>query len=172
MNTLYGFEMIELPDGRRTDRSGTYEAKNLWQVHHEIINLALQGIKNTEIATMLNVSPTTVSNTLNSRLGKAKLKGMRVERDKEAIEVDKEVRRLAEKAIAAYDEIFDSDNASLSLKKSTADTVLMDLGGHRAPTKIDARSLNMSLTAEEIAGFVERGKRASKAAGLPTHDDD
>jgi predicted transcriptional regulator len=170
MKTLYGFE--KKVDGRRTDRSGTYEVKNLWEIHHEIINLALQGLKNTEIAAMLSVSATTVSNTLNSRLGKAKLKHMRNERDEEAINVDNEVKRLAAKALATYEEIFDNDVASPSLKKATADTVLMDLGGHRSPTKIDARSIHAHLTPEEIAGFVERGKRSSAAAGVPIKIED
>ena len=167
MNTLYGFETRPEVDGRRTDRSGTHDVKNLWQVHHEIINLALRGMKNSQIATILNITPTTVSNTLNSRLGKAKLQHMRGQRDEEAIKVEAEIERLAEKAIQAYDEIFDSDTVSPSLKKQTADTVLMDLGGHRAPTKIDSRSLHMQLTPEEIAGFVERGRKASKDVGEP-----
>lgn len=170
METLYGFYMRK-DDGRRTDRSGTYEAKNLWQVHHEIINMALRGMKQTEIAVRLGVTPVTVSNTLNSKLGRAKLNHMRSVRDEEAIVVEEEIKRLSEKAIKTYDEIFDSDTVSHSLKKSTADTVLMDLGGHRAPTKIDQRSVHMQLTPEEIAGFVERGKRASAAVGVPIEED-
>jgi DNA-binding CsgD family transcriptional regulator len=135
--TLYGFE-TRSSDGRCSDRSGSYDIKRLWQRNHEILGLALQGFDNKKIAALLGLSEATVSNTLNSTLGKEKLAEMRQERDSEFVNVSKEVSRLAEKALQAYEAIFDSPNASPNLKKETADTVLMDLGGHRAPTKIDS----------------------------------
>lgn len=165
MDTLYGFDRRE-PDLRRTDRSGTYEAKALWQVHHEIIALALTGMKSVDIAEQLDVTPATVSNCLNSRLARAKLSRMRKSRDEEFIDVQHEVRRLAEKAIATYEEIFDDETAGYKLKKEVADTVLMDLGGHRAPTKIDQRSLHAHLTKQEIEDLVRRGDKVSKDLGF------
>lgn len=163
--SLYGFEMRE-PDLRRTDRSGTHDIKQLWQRSHEIIGLALQGLKGTEIATILDISPVTVSNTLNSTLGKEKLSEKREERDADYVKVSEEVSRLAEKALKVYEEIFDTPDISYNLKKDAADTVLMDLGGHRAPTKIDSRNFNMTATATEIAEFKRRGIEAAKAAGM------
>ena len=163
--TLYGFEMRE-PDLRRTNREGTHDIKQLWQRSHEILGLLLQGYKQVEIAEMLNVHPVTVSNVANSKLGKEKLSKMRSERDEEFIEVSKEVSRLAEKAIKVYEEIFDNDTVSFNLKKETADTVLMDLGGHRAPTKVDTRSFSMTASMEEINEFKKRGLEAAKAAGM------
>ena len=54
------------------------------------------------------------------------------------------------------------------LKKKTADTVLMEIGGHRAPTRIDSRNLNVTANAEDIEEFKRRGIEAAKAAGLLT----
>ena len=39
------------------------------------------------------------------------------------------------------------------MQKDTADTVMLELSGMRTPTKIDKRSLNMSLTSDEIEEF-------------------
>ena len=164
--SLYGFEMLST-DGRRTDRTGTHDIKSLWQRQHEIVNLAIQGMKQNKIAEQLEVSPVTVSNALNSTLGREKLSKMRKGRDEEAVKVSEEVARLSAKALEVYEEIFDSDNASLTLKKTTADTVLMDLAGHRAPTKIDSRTVSMTATPKEIEEFKRRGIQAAKDANMP-----
>ncbi len=161
--SLYGFEIRE-PDKRRSGPA--YDIKQLWQRSHEIICLALQGHNQKSIAEILNVHQVTVSNTLNSELGQKKLSSMRESRDEEFIEVSREVSKLSEKALKVYDEIFDNDTVSYSLKKNVADTVLMDLGGHRSPTKIDTRTLNVSATAEEIIEFKRRGVAAAKESGM------
>ena len=80
-NGLYGFDFIE-PDERRSENR-KIEIKQLWQRSHEIINLSARGFKNNDIAEILNISPETVSNTLNSKLGQLKLSDIRMERDAE-----------------------------------------------------------------------------------------
>ncbi len=162
---LYGFEVRE-PDKRCTNRSTRWDIKRLWQRSHEIIRLALTGMNQIDIAKVLGLSAATVSNTLNSQIAKEKLSTMREALDKSTINVSLEVGRLAEKAIATYDEIFDNDTVGLKLKKETADTVLMDLGGHRAPTKIDSRQFSMTATLEEIEEFKSRGMAAAKESGM------
>ena len=163
---LYGFE-VRVPDKRRVPvGTRSWNIKQLWQRSHEIIRLSLTGMKNVEIAKVLNITPATVSATLNSELGREKISGMRKELDDNTINVSLEVSRLAEKAIATYDEIFDSDTVSINLKKDTADTVLMDLGGHRAPTKIDSRQFSMTATLDEIEEFKERGIEAARELGM------
>jgi len=166
LNTsLYGFEMLE-PDLRRLEGERPHDIKQLWQRSHEILSLVLQGYDHKVIAKVLDVCETTVSNTVNSTLGREKLSKMRKERDGEIIEVSKEIARLSEKALKIYEEIFDSETISYNLKKDTADTVLMDLGGHRSPTKLDTRSFHMSATLEEIEEFKKRGIAAARAAGM------
>jgi len=162
--SLYGFETRAI-DNRRSDDKTSYDIKSLWQRSHEIIGLALQGHKQSDIATLLNITPVTVSNTLNSELGQKKLSSMREKRDENLVDVSKEVVRLSEKALEVYEEIFDSETVSYNLKKDAADTVLMDLGGHRAPTKVDTRSLHMTATPEEITEFKRLGIKAAKESG-------
>ncbi len=162
---LYGFESVS-HDKRCTGREAMWDIKRLWQRSHEVIRLALTGMKQNEIAKILNITPATVSNTLNSPIAKEKLSVMRKALDDETVNVAVEVGRLAEKAIATYDEIFDNGTVSLKLKKETADTVLMELGGHRSPTKIDSRQFSMTASLEEIEEFKKRGIEAAKASGM------
>ena len=163
--SLYGFEVRE-EDNRRTKSLKRYDIKQLWQRSHEIIGLALQGRKQTEIAELLNISTSTVSTTLNSELGKEKLSSLRKSRDEEFIKVSKEVDKLTKRCMNVYEDILESPNASLKLKKETADTLIMDIGGHRAPTKIDSRTMSVSASMEEVEEFKRLGRQAAKEAGF------
>jgi ABC-type Fe3+-hydroxamate transport system substrate-binding protein len=103
---------------------------------------------------------------VNSELGQKKIAEMREKRDEGYVDVSKKIAELSEKALAVYEEIFDSDTVSYNLKKSTSDTVLMDLGGHRAPTKIDSRSVSVNTSMEELEEFKQAGLRAAKESGF------
>ena len=163
---LYGFEFREF-DSRRVDPDAkSFTIKQLWQRSHEIIALALQGYKQTEIAKILNIHHQTVSNTLNSPLAMEKLAEMREKRDEGIVNVNKEVARLSKVALDVYKEIFENPNVDRKLKFEAANTVLMDLGGHRAPTKIQSQSVHTTATIKEIEDFKRRGLLAAKESGL------
>jgi len=168
-NGLYGFEFRDV-DKRRVDpeERKTYEVKQLWQRSHEIVNLAARGYKQTEIAEILNITPQTVSNTLNSELGQHKLSDIRLERDEEAKKISEKVRILTKRALEVYHEIFDDESGECSLrdKKAAADTVLLELSGLRAPTKIQSQHVSTTLTLEELEEFKRRGIQAAKESGL------
>lgn len=163
--SLYGFEMRDV-DNRRTGRENTHDIKQLWQRSHEILGLALQGMKQTEIAKVLNISPVTVSNTLNSTLGKEKLSVMRGERDEHYVKVNEEIKKLTIKALNTYHKLFDTPSVDNELKKEVADTITLDIAGMRAPTKIDNKSLHMHATVEEIEEFKRRGLAAAHESGI------
>jgi len=162
--TLYGFEVRE-PDLRRS-RNKSYEIKSLWQLNHEILGLAVRGMETTQIAEVLGIARSTVSSTLNSKLGKEKLSRLRRERDDEHVDAAKEIARLSKQAFEVYESIFKNPDTPYKLKKETADTILLDLAGHRAPTKIDSRHLNVYATKEEIEEFKRRGIEAAREAGM------
>ena len=164
---LYGFEFLE-QDNRRANEGErkTYEIKQLWQRNHEIINLAARGFKNTEIAEILGITPTCVSQTLNSELGERKLSEIRLERDEESKKTTEKIRVLTSKALQVYHDIFDSDESTMSAKKDVADTVVLELSGLRAPTRIQSISAEYKLTKEELDAFKRRGMEAAKEAGI------
>ena len=58
-----------------------YQVEQMWDVHHEVVRLALTGMKHVEIAEFLGVSPVTVSYTLRSPIVMRQLEQMRAVRD-------------------------------------------------------------------------------------------
>ena len=167
---LYGFEMkAHDPDQRRQydrEKRTGWDIKQLWQRSHEIIDLAIRGIDEKSISQMLGISHWTVKNTLNSELGMQKLSELRKERDKDAVAVGEEIEKLTKKALNTYHEIFDSPAATLKLKKETADTIILEIGGHRAPTRIDSRNMTVHANSKDIEEFKRRGIEAARNAGL------
>jgi DNA-binding CsgD family transcriptional regulator len=166
---LYGFEMLS-PDMRRVDPENrkTYSAKQMWQRTHEIVNLAAKGWNNEEIALMLNITPQTVSNHLNSELGKAKLSEVRYGRDIEAKRTIEKIRILTEKALNTLDDILDSEDEMVPIveRGKFASNFINNISGLRAPIKIHSHNVHTALTAEEIEQMKDRGKNAMREAGL------
>jgi len=176
--SLYGFDFRDQDKRRERDNEdGTrkFDIKQLWQRSREIINLALLGHKQVEIAEMLDIHPQTVSNTLNSSLGMQATSDKRKERDGEFEKLQDKVMELTKKSLDVYERILSADqkaesenfdpDVSLKMQKDTADTVALELAGMKAPTRIDTRSVHMSLKAEEIDEFKRRGIEAAVAAG-------
>lgn len=166
---LYGFEFRDVDKRRAKDgERKTYEAKALWQRHHEIVNLTAQGYKQVEVARILNIDPQTVSNVLNSGLGKYKLSEIRQDRDEETKLVVEKVRVLTEQALNIYQNILDNENGAATIKdqKDVADTVVLELSGLRVPTRIQSNSISTILSAAELEEFKQRGIKAARESGL------
>ena len=165
--SLYGFEYRE-EDQRRVPETIRPDIKSLWQRNHEIVNLAASGFKGTDIAEILSITPQTVSNTLNSELGMKKLSEIRGERDDEAKKSAEKIRVLTNKAIDTYHKIFDNESGEFSgeQQRKTADNVVNELSGLRAPTRIESRSVHTIATLEEIEEFKKRGLAAAKESGM------
>ena len=165
---LYGFKFRE-PDRRRGTTQRRFDIKQLWQRSHEILNLALLGHKSSAIAEMLDIHPVTVSNTLNSTLGKEAISEKRKTRDSEFEELQDKVMELTKRGLEIYDEMLNENEetgrVSIQDKKKVADTVVLELSGLRAPTRVDTRSIHSTATLEEIEEFKKRGIAASKANG-------
>jgi len=174
-NNLYGFDFLE-PDKRRRSDQYTgenpeplkYEIKQLWQRSHEIVNLSACGYKNKEIAQILNISPVTVSNTLNGELGQHKLSEIRQDRDRDAKKTVEKIRVLTDKALNVYHEIFDNESGNATVKDqiAVANTVTLELSGLRVPTKVQSHSVHTTLSKDEIESFKKRGQSAAKDIGI------
>ena len=90
---------------------------------------------------------------------------MRKERDESAIDVVKEVAKMFPKALEIYNKILDGEDVT-KMQKDTADTVVMDIGGHRAPTKTQSQGGFLHMTPADIEEFKKRGIEAAKTSGL------
>jgi len=144
------------------------ELKNLQSKNHEILNLDSMGMKGSHIAKTLGVSKVTVSNTLNSAVGKDKMRIMRGAADGKALEVQDRIYGMTEKALDVLDSILENEDerASLSLQRNVARDVLIDLGGFGAPKKLDVRSATTVVTPEFLADLKEQGIKAAEECGM------
>ncbi len=157
-------------DKRRVDKRAI-DIKQLWERSHEILRLAFLGWKNREIADKLEITEATVSNTVNSTLGRRKLQTMDDARDADTIDVATEINKLAPKAVEIYEDILNNEEANLSLKKKTADTILKDILGHQAPKRVEGRFAHAHLGEEDINRIKERSRAAAAAAGVLTEEE-
>lgn len=166
---LYGFDYRDV-DKRRVlpGERKTHNIKQLWQLSHEIVNLTAQGYKQVEVAQILNVTPQTVSNIVNSELGQHKLSEIRFGRDEEAKKTTERIRILTERALDTYDEIFNAEDETMPLKDRGhfAETFIKDVSGLRAPVRIDQRSLHVSMTKDQLDAIKQRGIDAMREAGM------
>jgi len=156
--------MPRVPTGRRK-----YNITHMWQHHHEIIRLVLMGHKPAEIAEALNITPQTVSNTVNSPLGQAKLRLMRAERDQSSVNVAAVIQDLQGDALSVVKEFVSPDGKNKDDKlRLRAAFDLLDRGGHGAPKVIRAEHMHAHLTADDIKEIKERAAAARNAGMVVT----
>ena len=148
---------------RNEDGSRKVQIKELWSLSQEILRLTSLGMKQVQIAKYLGCTPQTVSNTVNSDLGKEKLKLMAGARDADTLDIAEWIKKATVKSLKVYDEILDEEEGAISwsLKKNTADTIVKDLAGLEAPKKI----ITGHFTLEEIEAIKQRGKELAKSNG-------
>jgi len=162
--SLYGFP-IRKEDGRRSSNRRVYDIQKLWSRHKEILQLDSLGYKEAEIAKMLSIHPVTVSNIINSTLGKEMQLAIREGRDKEYEAMRDSIMLLTWKSLDVYDRILEGEENVSKMQKDTADTVSLELSGLRVPTRIDSRHVGVVLTSQEIEDFKRRGIKAAEDAG-------
>jgi hypothetical protein len=161
--------LIQRSDRRRADRNKrqTFDPITLNERHHEILNLHSLGMKDKVIAETLGITSVSVSNAVNSTLGREKLALMRGAKDAETVDIYKRMQEIIPKALDVYDKILDpskNEGISMSLQKSTAADTLKDFSGLAVPKKVV--SISARLTPELISEIKERGKLAAKECGL------
>ncbi len=91
--------------------------------------------------------------------------GMRAARDEEYIDINEKVNELTIRSLNVYEELL-QPTIDPKMKKETADTVVLEIAGMRAPVRIRSENLNATATLEEIESFKTRGIEAARDAGL------
>ncbi len=138
-----------------------YQIKVLREMNHQILRLASLGLNNITIAKTLGITSATVCNTVNSRLGQQKLVVMRGAADAETIDIMKEIREMAPKALKVLEELLEAEKDDVRFKAATD---VLDRGGYGA--KIDIRHLHAYLTAQDIEEIKTRGKQLANEQSL------
>lgn len=142
-----------------------YDAKKLTELHHNILRLHMLGYKGREIAEKLGCSTMTVSNALNSSLGRFQTSIIRAELDGTAVEAAKQIRQLAPKAIRLIEEVMDDDEAPISVRLRAAQDAL-DRAGFAAVKKVDMRNTSVSLTKDDLESLKQAALERAQASGL------
>lgn len=142
--------MGRLPTGNRQ-----YQITKVWDVHHEIMRLALLGMKSVDIAHTLDITPVTVSYTLNSSLVRRQLDIMRSARDVDAIEVSRRIQALAPEAVKVLEELMEEGVPAIRL--GAAKDVL-DRAGHAAVKTLRTENIHAYLSKEEIDDIKSRAR--------------
>lgn len=141
--------------------------------HQEIINLVALGIPHNVVAESLNVHPATVSNAVNSTLGREKLALIRGARDADTVDIAKRMQNLIPKALDVYDKILSDESdlgklahggADIKLQEKTAATILRDFSGLAVPKKMVVGHAH--LTPDLIDEIKKQGREAAKECGL------
>jgi len=141
--------------GKHPTGNRKYNLGHVWDRHREILRLASTGLSNLDIARELNITPQTVSNTMNSPIVQEKMNALRDGRDESAMDVSERIREIAPVAVEKIIETM--RNSDLRLEYAAAKD-LLDRAGFVAPTRMDIRKLDIHMTGEDIEKIKARQK--------------
>lgn len=153
-------------DERFNGSGRKYQIQSLWDVHHEILRLAVLGWKHSDIAKELSITPATVSNCLNGELGRRQLELMRGARDAETIDLSIEIRKnapVAYKVLMEYLENPDFDPR----QRITIAMDQLDRAGFAAPKVIETRGAHLFLTKDDILEIKQRARDNDMVIDVP-----
>jgi len=148
----------------------TFEVKKIWETHEEIIRRLLLGQKASLIAEQLGVSKAMVSYVRNSRVVKDKLTTMRAARDAETIDLAKEIRAKAPKALALLEKIVNGDiDAPITTRAREANNWL-DRAGFSPVRNLQANVNVSHFTPQDIEEIKRRAVKHGFAQKSPLNE--
>lgn len=148
-------------DHRRIDGPRQYQPAALNERHRNILRLYALGYTIRDIASRLSCTPATVSNIVNSNLGRLHTDILRKGIDEAAMEAAKRVRALAPAALSVIEEILDDPSVPSAVRLRAAQDAL-DRAGFAAVKKMDVHTTSLSLTADDLATI--KAQAMSRAA--------
>lgn len=152
------------PNGRK------YQVKQIWDTHHEILRLLLLGWKSVDIAQHLGMDPVTISIVKNSSVVKQQLRIMQDARDMETIDVAKQIRDLAPRAVEYLEEVLENPDEATRNRLSAA-MDLLDRGGYESPKKFEvAHAFLTKEDIDEIKRRAEESKMIAHSVQNPNRD--
>jgi len=133
----------------------TYQIQAIQEWHHQILRLAILGYKIGDIANERGCTTATVSNVLNSELGKRQLSVMQGATDATAVDVAAEIRKLAPRALARLEEILIKPDVPDKLVVDVSKDIL-DRAGYGAAKVIQGQFIHGHLTKQDIEDLKRR----------------
>lgn len=158
-----------MPDGRFNEEGRKYQIQQLWQRQHEMLGLALLGAEEKEIAEILDVTTATVSNCINSEIGKQQLAIMRGARDADTIDISKEIRSHAPKALQVLVGLLEGPEQGAEHSRISIAKDILDRAGYGAPKYVYGQFAHAYLSAGDIDELKERAhKRRMLGSSIDT----
>lgn len=150
-------------DRRRSgDSKGSYQITQMYERHHEIARLILLGMSNKDISKELNCSLSSVSHIRNSPVVKEKLALMIAVRDRETIDLSREIADLAPIALMRVKEaietgkVFGKEVPVTTLLKEANGVLDREMG---KPTQtINTKNLHAHFTLDDINEIKQKAR--------------
>jgi DNA-binding CsgD family transcriptional regulator len=124
---------VENEDGTRRTNPTT-ELQRLRDVHHNIIRMSATGLQPKQIASLLDITPQTVYNTLGTELAKAELARLRQEADEAFLNVQERLQVVSPAMLDILVEAAVDPEESTKLRTDIADK-LLNKAGHQPVQK-------------------------------------
>ncbi len=129
--------------GRNPSEDGRkYQIQEMWALHKEISRLLLIGMKSVDIAAQLGITEATVSYTKNSELVKRRIAEMEAARDVDAIDISKQIKDLAPKAVEVLTKLMDDGLEPIQLRAAFG---ILDRAGYGPVQKFQGSMAVLSL---------------------------
>ena len=145
--------------GRHPTDSRKYSITHLWSIHHEILRRVFLGQKAPVIARILGITTQTVSNTINSDLGKQILERMHEKGEDSVVDVKKRILEHAPEALNVVIDTMKDEQEDSKLRTKLAQDIL-DRAGLGAPRKIEGEVTHALFGDADV---LEMQKRLGKA---------
>jgi len=124
--------------------------KELKAHHRNIIQMSFNGFRAPEIAERLGITTITVSNVLNSPLGKAYLNGLHDKITKATIDVRKELISMNKDALATLSRLLQSKEKIPAAVQLGAAKDVLDRSGFKAPDQLNIDMIFQNKSDAEI----------------------
>lgn len=144
-----------LNDRRRSPTRRAYEISHMTDRHHEIARRLLLGQSNKEVAQAMGITPQMVSIVRNSGCVREKLTTMHGARDLDSVDLAKEIRELAPKALRVMEELLESHDTPKHVRLAAARDML-DRAGFAPVKKVDLNNQHIVLSGEDIERMKQR----------------
>lgn len=156
------FDMRRVPAGERK----TYQVKQLWDRQNEILRLAVLGMKQTEIAKKMGVTPATISNTLGSELAQEKLAIMVAERDATTVDLARQIKEIAPQALEIIKDAMEDNGKLCPRDRVKVAQDVLDRAGYSPVQMVMSANMNIHLTTEDLAELKRRAVSGARMNGV------
>ena len=149
---------------RRKVQERSYEVKEIWYQHNEIIRLIVLGYGNGEIAEMTGYTPQTISNIRNSPIVRERVDELMHGADTRMLDIQARVREFEPIALEHLERIIlgEVEGVSPALRAKTCENYLAR-GGHGPVQKLS--SVSTSLSREDIEELKRQAKNVALEQG-------